>query len=177
MQESQETRVWSLCGKNPLEKEIATCSSILAWGIPWTEEPGGLQSMQLQKSWTQLSTHTYPVLMTQCACGCVWRVCVSGSSQFSEPWQATEFQVKRQLWRMKVEDEALEKRPIFTSMVAFVNLQENCCRSKWTHLKFACLLGLHKNKTHQLVPQPSRLYKLDIEYAESETISSDSLVA
>ena len=34
---------------NPLEQEMATHSSILAWGIPWTEEPGGLQSMGLQE--------------------------------------------------------------------------------------------------------------------------------
>ena len=38
-----------------LEKEIVTHSSILAWEIPWTEEPGGLQSMGSQKSRTQLS--------------------------------------------------------------------------------------------------------------------------
>ena len=36
--------------KDPLEKETATHSSILAWRIPWTEESGGLQSMELQKS-------------------------------------------------------------------------------------------------------------------------------
>ena len=36
-------------GKIPLEKEMATHSSILAWRIPWTEEPGGLQSMGLQR--------------------------------------------------------------------------------------------------------------------------------
>ena len=42
-------------GKDPLEKEMATHSSIPAWEIPWTEEPGGLQSMGLQKSWTGLS--------------------------------------------------------------------------------------------------------------------------
>ena len=46
----QETRVWSLDWKDLLEKEIATHSSILAWEIPWTEEPGGLQSMGSQKS-------------------------------------------------------------------------------------------------------------------------------
>ena len=40
----QETRVRSLGWENPLEKEMATHSSILAWRIPWTEEPGGLQS-------------------------------------------------------------------------------------------------------------------------------------
>ena len=41
----QETQVRSLGRKDPLEKRIATHSSILAWGIPWTEEPGGLQFM------------------------------------------------------------------------------------------------------------------------------------
>ena len=46
----QETWVWSLSQKDPLEKEMATHSSILAWEIPWTEEPGALQSMGLQKS-------------------------------------------------------------------------------------------------------------------------------
>ena len=45
----QETKVRFLARKDPLEKEIATHSSILAWRIPWTEEPGGLQSMELQR--------------------------------------------------------------------------------------------------------------------------------
>ena len=40
--------VWSLGGEDPLEKEMATHSSILAWEIPWTGEPGGLQSMGSQ---------------------------------------------------------------------------------------------------------------------------------
>ena len=40
-----ETRVQSLGREDPLEKEMATHSSILAWKIPWTEEPGRLQSM------------------------------------------------------------------------------------------------------------------------------------
>ena len=40
----QEARVRFLGGKDPLEKEMATRSSILAWRIPWTEEPGRLQS-------------------------------------------------------------------------------------------------------------------------------------
>ena len=44
MQETQEMQVRSLGWKDPLEKEIATHSSILAWEIPWTEKPGGLQS-------------------------------------------------------------------------------------------------------------------------------------
>ena len=51
----QVMHVWSLGQDNPLEKEMATHSSILAWEILQTEEPGGLQSMGSQKSWTQLS--------------------------------------------------------------------------------------------------------------------------
>ena len=43
----QETRIQFLGQEDPLEKEIATHSSILAWRIPWTEEPGRLQSMGL----------------------------------------------------------------------------------------------------------------------------------
>ena len=45
----QETQVPSLGQEDPLEKGMATDSSILAWRIPWTEEPGGLQSMGLQR--------------------------------------------------------------------------------------------------------------------------------
>ena len=44
MQETQEIQVQSLSREDPLEEEVATYSSILAWEIPWTEEPGGLQS-------------------------------------------------------------------------------------------------------------------------------------
>ena len=45
----EETKVQSLGRKDPLEKGITTHSSILAWRIPWTEEPGGLQSMRSQR--------------------------------------------------------------------------------------------------------------------------------
>ena len=44
----QETLDQCLCQEDPLEKEVATHSSIVAWEIPWTEEPGGLQSMGSQ---------------------------------------------------------------------------------------------------------------------------------
>ena len=54
----EDTQVQSLGREDPLEKEMATHSSILAWEIPWTEKPGGLQSMRSQKSWTQLSNET-----------------------------------------------------------------------------------------------------------------------
>ena len=45
----QETQVSSLVREDPLEKEMATHSTILAWRIPWTEEPGGLQSLGSQR--------------------------------------------------------------------------------------------------------------------------------
>ena len=57
----QETWVWSLGWEDPLEEGMATHSSIFAWRIPWTEEPGGLQSMGLQRvghSWSDLA-HTH----------------------------------------------------------------------------------------------------------------------
>ena len=47
----QETWVWSLGWEDPLENRTAIHTSILAWRIPWTEEPGGLQSMGLQRVW------------------------------------------------------------------------------------------------------------------------------
>ena len=46
----QETQFQLLGQEDPLEKEMATHSTILAWEIPWTEEPGGLQSMGSQES-------------------------------------------------------------------------------------------------------------------------------
>jgi len=56
----QETQVQSLGGEDLLEKEMATHSSILAWEIPRTKEPGGLQSMGLQRTTEQLThTHTH----------------------------------------------------------------------------------------------------------------------
>ena len=45
----QETQIWPLGWEDPLEKEMATHSSILAWKIPWIENPGGLQSMGSQE--------------------------------------------------------------------------------------------------------------------------------
>ena len=54
-----EIQVQSLGWEDPLEKELATHSSILTWRIPWTEEPGGLQSMGSKESdMTEPLTHT-----------------------------------------------------------------------------------------------------------------------
>ena len=65
----QETRAWSLGQEDPLEKEMSTHSRTLAWKIPWTEEPGRLQSMGPQRvrhdwatelNWTEgIITHTH----------------------------------------------------------------------------------------------------------------------
>ena len=59
----QETWVRSLCWEDPLEKEMVTHSSILAWRIPWTEEPGRLQSTGSQRvghDWATSLHFTYP---------------------------------------------------------------------------------------------------------------------
>ena len=58
----QETQFCSLGWDNPLDKEMATHSNILAWKIPWTEEPGGLQSKGSQSDMiehTHTHTHTF----------------------------------------------------------------------------------------------------------------------
>ena len=60
----QETQIWSLGGEDTLEKEMATHSSILAWRIPWTEEPGGATVHGVIKSdMTERLTHTYMPVM------------------------------------------------------------------------------------------------------------------
>ena len=59
MQEMQETQVRSLDGEDPLEKEMATHSSILAWRISRTEKPSGLQSMGSQTVGHDLATNTH----------------------------------------------------------------------------------------------------------------------
>ena len=61
MQETQEMWVWSLDREDPLEEEMATHSSILAWKIPWTEDPGWLKSPWGHKesdTTTWLNSHT-----------------------------------------------------------------------------------------------------------------------
>ena len=61
--ETQKIRVRFLSQEDPLEEEIATGSSILACEIPWTEKPGGLQSMGSQ-SWTRLSRQAHTTVLT-----------------------------------------------------------------------------------------------------------------
>ena len=64
MQEMQETQVRSLGREDPLEEGMATHSSILPWRMPWTEEPGGLQSIGSQRvghnlEWLSTVQHIY----------------------------------------------------------------------------------------------------------------------
>ena len=56
----QKMQVQSLGREDPLEKEMAAHSRILAWEIPWTEDPGGLPSMGLRKSWNDLAVDNRP---------------------------------------------------------------------------------------------------------------------
>ena len=66
-----EDVVWSLGWEDPLEKEMATQANILAWRIPWTEEPGGLQSVGSQRVWQDLVTKQQQRLglwITICQC-------------------------------------------------------------------------------------------------------------
>ena len=65
MQEIQETQVRSLGQEDPLEEEMSTHSRILAWEIPWTEEPGGLQSMGPQIIGHDLATEQTPTTIVR----------------------------------------------------------------------------------------------------------------
>ena len=55
---TQESQVWSLGQEDPLEEGMETHSSVLAWRIPWTQEPGGLQSMRSQRRGHDWATNT-----------------------------------------------------------------------------------------------------------------------
>ena len=64
MQETHEMQVQSLGWEDPLEKKMATHSSILAWRIPWTEEPGGPQSTALQRVTQSCATNSFFLPLT-----------------------------------------------------------------------------------------------------------------
>ena len=67
----QERQIRFLSQEDPLEKGMATLPSVLAWRIPWTEEPGGLQSTGLQESdtWTQLGDSATATMYTHSMSG------------------------------------------------------------------------------------------------------------
>ena len=71
----QETQVRSLGQEDPLEKKMATHSSILAWRIPWTEEPGRLQSMRSQRVGHNWAANTFTFMMKYDGGGLVAKLC------------------------------------------------------------------------------------------------------
>ena len=92
MQEMQEIR--SLGREDPLEEEMAAHSSVLAWRIPWTEEPGGLQSVGSQESRTRLKRLSTRAEGQSLVDGCSWRLC----SRILSAWSNTascEIQLRR----------------------------------------------------------------------------------
>ena len=66
----QETLIWFLCREDALEKEMATQSNILAWEIPWTEEPGRLQSRESQRVRHDFATKQKQQLFNKHYCNC-----------------------------------------------------------------------------------------------------------
>ena len=92
--------VWSLGWEDPLEKEMATYSSLLVWDIPWTEEPGGLQSIRLTKesdmTWRLNNNNSkykcveIALLVREEAEKAPWRTCYSSVHVFSRVWLLCE---------------------------------------------------------------------------------------
>ena len=78
MHETKEMRVWSLSQKDPLKEAMATHSSILAWEIAWTEEPGGLQTIRLQKVW-----HNWAQITHSLHCKCTYTLGTSDCSSLT----------------------------------------------------------------------------------------------
>ena len=68
----QDPQVGSLSQEDPLEKGMATDSSILAWRIPWTEEPGSLQGVLSPKSLRTTGVVLLGTVVPAWKCGCVW---------------------------------------------------------------------------------------------------------
>ena len=92
----QETRVWSLGREGPLEKGMATHSSIVAWRIPWTEQPGGLQSMEWQRLRHDQATNTLLMCVSSAVLGSVW------SKDPGGPWDPFRGSVRHSLFYLHV---------------------------------------------------------------------------
>ena len=87
----QETRVWSLDRKDGLEKEMATHSSILAWRIPWTEEPGGLQPMGSQWVGHDWATNTHTLSSSPLFCHRQQETYKRNKVSFPSPYRTENF--------------------------------------------------------------------------------------
>ena len=77
-----EIWLWSLGGEDPPERAMATHSSILAWGNPWTEEPDGLQSMGLQRVEHDLATKQQPPSSYLIKCPSAWICLIRRDKEF-----------------------------------------------------------------------------------------------
>ena len=89
MQEPQETQVQSLGWEDPLAEKMATYSSILAWEIPWTKEPGGLQSMESKRdrhSWAHTCTLATALVWPSAISPCWRESCVHNYCHQQEEW-------------------------------------------------------------------------------------------
>ena len=94
----QDTWVWSLGWEDPLEKGTATHSSILAWRMPWTEEPGRLQSMESQRvrhHWVTFTFTWYPAL------GLLEQSGVGGAHQVAYEILVPWLGIEPRLWQWK----------------------------------------------------------------------------
>ena len=85
MQEMLEMQVWSLGREDPLEKDMATHSSILAWKIPWKEKPGGLVH-GVAKSRTWLSNRAFFIFKSLPQLYLAWKWSLSPVQLFATPW-------------------------------------------------------------------------------------------
>ena len=127
MQGTQERRVWSLGQEDPLEKEMATHSSILTWEIQWTEEPSGLYIAQgVAKSWTRLSA---------CACACMrthahqaWWCAEARKENIQEGIQP--LYVEERLWVLESDRRRLDSKTswLMWPWSAYLTLESPCQR-------------------------------------------------
>ena len=130
MQEIAEMQFSSLSQEDPLEKEMVTHTSILAWKIPWTEEPVGLQSMSLQRVGHNWATNTWLTLELHFMAASGWKLTVKSkdeslSGQLSEePEWATNSTPWRNTWHSvkAVRSTAHQRWGVFVSLFHFSSL-------------------------------------------------------
>ena len=131
----QETEVWSLGWEDPLEKGVAIHSSILAWRIPWTEEPGGLQSMGSQRVTQDWAMFTYFFIWPPHPSSPVWNSPASnsllrwpiqspslGSITMEDPWLSLNSTVMC-FWILNFHTALLEQKVFhFIELIKFSSL-------------------------------------------------------
>ena len=144
----RETWVRALGWEDPLEKEMATHSSILAWKIPWTEVPGRLQFMGLQRvahDWaTSLSLSTLLCLENSFSCMTLLTCQVPGETVLS-PWEVESLVSNRTLWISLWQLYFIY--PCITSMCGtFLGAQYVLSKNfaKWLKICFYCFLFVLK---------------------------------